>query len=918
MRNLTKTLAVVSFLLPASAYPLGIGEIKLHSALNQNLDAEIALVLSAGEKASDIKVALAPPDKFDETGIPWSYFLSKLKFQTIVTDGNRVVIKVASREALKEPFLDFLLQVSWPKGELFREFTVLVDPPAEYAHAATPLTQAAASYAQPPQQYRRQEQQPAVQQRPRKSRPKVTASGNGGRYGPVGRHDNLWKIAEGLSRETGTSVEQMMVALYEANPGAFYKANINALANGKTLTIPSREEVLKLSQADALDEFNRQMEAWRSPSSVPRVSASEIAEAEAASNQLTLSAPAQDSVGQNASVPPAGQTAGGADKGASGRPDTAAQGSADAAIAAKLDLLEKQIAAMQAQIALKDEQLAALQSRTKVPESPAPATTAPPAVVTPPTVTPANIPPVTPAEPKPVPAPAPVANVTPTPAPAAVPNKVAEPPKTAPVKPPVRRVAPVQEPEQSTPLWMYLGIGMLGLSALGLAAWFWLRRRQTDHQDLFDVVSISKRPKQDPTLFADDEQNISDSGDMSDNLFVSDFNSGEFDVFDMDQAEIDPISEADVYLAYGRYQQAEELMRHAIDEQPSRDEFKLKLLEIFYAHEDRAAFEKYTGELVNEGKIDEPAFWSKVTEMGSEICPDSMFFAGPETAVAESKKMAAVSDEQVFTQVADSKSDEMDFDLTSFEELFYSDEESNTANPLFDLDSDISKSLAPVKEPEPEEEAKANNDSLDFDFTALSFNVPAQDAVAKEPEAPAAENLADEFESFDFTPALSVKSPATETKVAEKTDTDDFSSLDFDFSSIETSIKGDNSGITFETLQPSRAESFEESYRTLEFSIDEPLVPEPPAKPVLFQDESLSINLDFNKPSLGISDQQRIESFGVANLSEMDEMETKLDLAMAYIDMGDNDAAMEIALEVLEKGTPEQQMIAKALLENYQ
>ncbi len=120
----------------------------------------------------------------------------------------------------------------------------------------------------------------------------------------------------------------------------------------------------------------------------------------------------------------------------------------------------------------------------------------------------------------------------------------------------------------------------------------------------------------------------------------------------MDQSEIDPISEADVYLAYGRYQQAEELMRHAIEEQPGNDEFKLKLLEIFYAHEDREAFEKYTAELIDEGKIDDPAFWAKVTEMGSEICPESIFFSSPDTTSVELKKRLAESqsEETVFSE----------------------------------------------------------------------------------------------------------------------------------------------------------------------------------------------------------------------------------------------------------------------------
>ena len=139
MRNLTKTLAVVSLLAPASGYSLGIGDIKLHSALNQNLDAEISLVVSAGEKASDIKVNLAPPDKFDEAGVPWVSFLSKIKFEPIVGTNGSVIIKLSSREAVKEPFLDFLLEVNWSKGSLYREFTVLLDPPAAYKQATLPV-----------------------------------------------------------------------------------------------------------------------------------------------------------------------------------------------------------------------------------------------------------------------------------------------------------------------------------------------------------------------------------------------------------------------------------------------------------------------------------------------------------------------------------------------------------------------------------------------------------------------------------------------------------------------------------------------------------------------------------------------------------------------------------------------------------
>ena len=109
VRNLTKTITLVSLLVPSCGYSLGIGDIKLHSTLNQSLDAEISLVVSPRDKISDIKVNLAPPDKFDEAGVPWTSFLSKIKVEAISGANGTVKIKVSSREAVKEPILDLLL-----------------------------------------------------------------------------------------------------------------------------------------------------------------------------------------------------------------------------------------------------------------------------------------------------------------------------------------------------------------------------------------------------------------------------------------------------------------------------------------------------------------------------------------------------------------------------------------------------------------------------------------------------------------------------------------------------------------------------------------------------------------------------------------------------------------------------------------
>jgi pilus assembly protein FimV len=369
VRNLTKTLAVVSLLAPASSYSLGIGEIKLHSALNQNLNAEIALTLS-GESVSDIKVNLASPEKFDQAGVSWSYFLSQIKFETIAHSNGSAVIKLTSKEALKEPFLDFLLEVSWPKGNLYREFTVLVDPPSVYNQPTAPVATSTGNYAQPAA---------VLPQRQAHANGQASA----GEYGPTLEKDTLWSVAERARGQNDFSVEQMIMAIYEANPQAFYKENVYALMSKRMLKIPEREAVLKLSRNQALAEFNRHTKAWKNHSaSVHAETAKEKpapSKAEGAvDNQLTLLAPTKAAVNDHAVVTSANEQASAEKKVADtskksknktvlGEAEGAASTAApiDSAIQSKVAELEKQLAMMQELIALKDQQLAALQKQAQ-------------------------------------------------------------------------------------------------------------------------------------------------------------------------------------------------------------------------------------------------------------------------------------------------------------------------------------------------------------------------------------------------------------------------------------------------------------------------------------------------------------------------------------------------------------------------
>ena len=293
MRNLTKTLAVVSLLAPASGHSLGIGDIKLHSALNQNLNAEVSLVVSAGENTADIRVNLAPREKFDAAGVPWSSFLSNIKFAAVTSANGTVLIKLSSKEAVKEPFLDFLLEVSWPKGSLYREFTVLLDPPTAY----NPVLSRSETVESNPAVIL----QPQVKQNRQVSTERSLSVAN--EYGPTRRNDTLWKVAERASSQAGVSVEQMIIALYEENPHAFYKENIHALSAGKILKIPKKERVLTVSRKQALAELNRQTDTWKNrwaPALIEAVSDKKTMP----DNQLKLVAPTAAEVPENINIAP--------------------------------------------------------------------------------------------------------------------------------------------------------------------------------------------------------------------------------------------------------------------------------------------------------------------------------------------------------------------------------------------------------------------------------------------------------------------------------------------------------------------------------------------------------------------------------------------------------------------------------------
>ncbi len=912
MRNLTKTLAVVSLLAPASGHPLGIGDIKLHSALNQNLNAEISLVLSPGEKVSDIKVNLAPSDKFVEAGVPWGSFLSKIKFEPVTRSNGSVVIRVSSREALKEPVLDLLLEVSWPKGNLYREFTILVDPPSVYEQPTVPNWDSPKSYVSE-EDYKSSQQAQVADRQVEADQPDAASDTQ-----TTGKNDTLWDIAEKASRGRNVSIEQMMLAIYKQNPRAFYKDNINALLAGKTLKIPDRQVIVKLSRKQALAEFNRQTNDWKN--SLAKAPAAPAGENDNVDNQLTLVAPTDASVAQNEVVLPENEQ--GATEKKPADQSSAASGSSDASgesaepevankaapsnavpvdneIKSRLAELEKQLAEMQKIIALKDQQLATLQNQPASTPAPQEQTTAPSeAPVTPPAVeskpaTPEQIPANAIATPQPVVPAKPVTQEPPiqtqtqptqviTPAQPVIPAK--------PLITPITRPTATPKPDVEKPSSLYyIGVAGVGFAMLTLLGWLWLRKNRPDDASggvsAFSGMNRATGASAESAVGAGATQE--DISAIDESFFLSDFSPNDFDIFDIEQGEIDPVSEADVYLAYGRYQQAEELMRDAIKDQPDRDECKLKLLEIYYSKSDKYAFETYARELADAGKMDDSVFWDKVAEMGSGICPDSTLFSSVKKPDSKNNVAFGVGSVQL-AKTTEIESTEIEYgggnlnqakdiddvDLatfdSSFRDLFREESTRETSEQSdnlldFDLSSFEDKSV----------DDSQNNQSLDFDLGDFATDIESSDEKLEAVNTQKVKSN-DEFESFDF----------------------DFSLLDDvktkESSEIESSLKDDS----------------DKDDNLIDFFTDKSDDEKSDLTDDLFDKD---FEFDFNTPVTGSGFGQKGAG---TDLTEMDEMETKLDLAMAYVDMGDTDAAKEIAREVLERGGAEQKMIAQALLDD--
>jgi pilus assembly protein FimV len=296
------SLAIALALSGADVLALGLGQIQVKSGLNEPLVAEIPVISASPGESAGLAVALASNEDFARVGLNRGRLTVPLEFAVGTNARGDTVIRVTTQGAIAEPFLDFLVEANWTKGKLLREYTVLLDPPVlapaikGSTAAAAPVRDKEASTPRkiadekpakptkpteiakvtPPPSESKSKPKPkpssepkapkaVVAAEPKQPKPSTPVSAGSNQYGPVAEGETLSEVARAARPDERTNMNAMMLALLKSNPNAFYKDNINALKRGAVLHIPSSDEVKAAgASAEVAAQVRNQNEAWGS------------------------------------------------------------------------------------------------------------------------------------------------------------------------------------------------------------------------------------------------------------------------------------------------------------------------------------------------------------------------------------------------------------------------------------------------------------------------------------------------------------------------------------------------------------------------------------------------------------------------------------------------------------------------------
>jgi pilus assembly protein FimV len=654
---------LMPFLLLASqAWALGLGEIRLSSALNEPMLAEIALLAATPEEIENLKISLAAEETFSRYDLDRPLFLTRLRFEIIRSgraDGN--FVRVTSSEPVTEPFVTFLVEASWSRGRLLREYTILLDPPTFAPPPVTQSTQAVTApsravpadagriqrpapqqQAQPaptaarpsvqaPVQSRVEDpatQQPATtrQSAPTQGRPEFDETPGGDVL--VQRGDTLWGISQRVRPDSRLTINQTMLAIFEANPEAF-AGNINVMRAGATLRIPSADDVFRISRGDAFAEVQRQNNAWggRGQAGVAPVEAQP---------SLTLVPPdEEDDIGLTDDSINAGQT---------NPVDDALDDQFVDPVASRINEIEGILQDQDALIQIPDNELAALRTELAELRGEEPPVDADDALGVDDEIL-------------------------------ADDETVADVVSTVPpvVTSPARDEGIVDKIIGYASNFWFLVIGALVVTVL-ILFWFMRRAANRDDEDVTGVwdaldaddmdtgseasterlralarhdkdsivvVETRQEPDLDDVFGGDTLETpffetpeapaspppaaTSSGAGTGTNKTLEDTFSSETAI-NLDQS--DPVAEADFHMAYGLYDQAADLINGALKADPDRQDLLSKLCEIYFVWGNRDAFIDAAGRLRTAVGGGSNPDWDKTVIMGQQIAGDHELFSG--------------------------------------------------------------------------------------------------------------------------------------------------------------------------------------------------------------------------------------------------------------------------------------------------
>ncbi|AUA32374.1 FimV family protein [Pseudomonas sp. SGAir0191] len=864
IRKLVLAMAAASALSSGMANALGLGELTLKSAQNQPLEAEIELLDVRDLTAAQLAPSLAPPEEFAKAGVNFSSALQDLRFTPVINPNGRSVLRVTSSQPMPGPVVKFLVQVMWPQGRLLRDYNGLLDQ--------------------------------AKAQGPEAATGNVAAATTGPGSYTTQRRDTLWQIA--ARNAQGGSIQQTMIAIQALNPDAFIGNNINQLKVGQVLRLPDQQQIQSIAQGEANREVAEQYAAWREGRRLgPRAR-----QLDATRRGAADAAPAAIAQGDNLRLVSPGNQPGAGQAKALNDKLAVAQESLDTSrrdneeLKSRMSDLQSQLDKLQRLIELKNDQLARLEAQGAA--TPAPAATVP----------------GEPGQQAPAPSQAavPVTDPVPTASQPTVPDQ--------PVIAPAPSVAPDAQPAAQAPsgstlddvlasrwlLWLIAGSTVL---VLALLLWLLARKRRAQQEAekhlrmarALEEEQIEGFDPEDDSL--DGVEVVSPTVTLSPAAVAASAAAAAASEKPAAQPVREPaadpygplLAQADTCIAEGRLNRATELLEPAVASAPRRDDLRLKLMEVYARQGDQSAFAEQERQL--------PATAGNTAEVASlrERYPAMLALAAAGVGAAA---LAAKLDEQYVQGLLDDQPGsphaepaESDTQAAAGPDAFDDIPTLDTAalddqalEDNFDLSLDDPSPEPATSAADPADEALSAGgqiqDPADADFETLLAQASAEAQPAQdlsdfdldigEPEGAggrddAAPSTVDPVPAFD--PATDFDLPA-----------------DFDLS-----LQDDSPG----------AQQFASELDDVNAELDK-----------LSQSlESPSLEPHFTAEDAAAQPElEPIDDLDFDFFSGADEVATKLDLARAYIDMGDHQGARDILDEVVKDGDERQREEAEDML----